>query len=208
MARPAGRTGLADALGAQRAVTDEKWKVDASHHVLEDRWIRVRADDCTTAEGAKVAPYYVLEYPDWVQVVAVSPQGQVLMVRQYRHAWGDYSVELPAGAMDPSDTGVLAAAARELIEETGCVGDSLEVIGSFSPNPATHANTIHTVLVKGAREVQAHADDPTERIEHFWVSPGEALELMRSGVMITSIQMASLFLALLRLGVLQAAEAS
>lgn len=183
-------------------MTDEKWKVDASRHVLEDRWLRVRADDCTTAEGAKIAPYYVLEYPDWVQIVALNPAGDVLLVRQYRHAYGDFSLELPAGAMDPKDRDPIAGAARELLEETGCVGKTLEVIGRFSPNPATHANTIHTVLVKDAVEVHAPHDDPTERIEHLWVSPGKAIALVMDGQIITSIQIASLLMGLLRLGVL------
>ena len=57
------------------------WRVQASRLALVDRWIRVRADDCLTAEGVEVAPFYVLEYPDWVHVVAVSPDQQILLIR-------------------------------------------------------------------------------------------------------------------------------
>ena len=66
----------------------QPWTVRSSRRVLHDRWISVRADDCVTAEGAEVSPFYVLEYPDWVNVVALDDENHVLLVRQYRHGLG------------------------------------------------------------------------------------------------------------------------
>jgi 8-oxo-dGTP pyrophosphatase MutT (NUDIX family) len=112
--RRRGATGsLTDAFSANRcplrksldiAMSDGKWRVTASRYIHKDRWIALRADDCVTDDGVPVAPYYVLEYPDWVEVVALDADDNVLLVRQYRHGMGDFSIELPAGGMDPGDT--------------------------------------------------------------------------------------------------------
>ncbi len=147
-----------------------------------------------------MAPYYVLEYPDWVQIVALNDRDEVLLIRQYRHALGDISLELPAGAMDPDDAGPLGAAHRELLEETGCVAGEAEVVGVFSPNPASHANRIHTVLMQGVRLTQAQKEDPSERIVTAWTPIPEAFALAVSGGMVTAIQVASLVSALAKVG--------
>jgi len=93
--------------------------VTRSRHVYRDRWISVRADDCVTASGVEVKPFYVLEYPDWVHVVAVDRYDHILLVRQYRHGLGEVSLELPGGMMDRMDVDPVAAGMRELLEETG-----------------------------------------------------------------------------------------
>lgn len=173
------------------------WRVQSSRYVCKDRWIAVRADDCVTDEGVEVAPFYVLEYPDWVQVVALDRAGRVLLVEQYRHAIGRLSVELPAGAMEPDDADPIAAAARELMEETGCAGSQLELIHTSSPNPATHTNQIHTVLARDARPAGEPQENATERITTRWVSAREAFDRAMSGDM-PSIQAAPLLAALWR----------
>lgn len=179
---------------------DGKWRVTASRHVHKDRWISLRADDCVTDDGVEIAPFYVLEYPDWVHVVALDPDDNVLLVRQYRHGLGDLSLEIPAGGMNAGETDPLAAAARELLEETGCAG-TLSLVGVTTPNPATHANRIHTILARDVVQVAAPSDDPTERIEPLWTPAAEVLRLALSGQMVASIQVASLLTALARAGV-------
>ena len=188
-------------------MTQAGWTVLASRHVHRDRWVSLRADDCLTADGTPVAPYYVFEYPDWVHVVALDEADNLLLVRQYRHGWGGWSVEIPAGMMDAEDPSPLAAAARELLEETGCAAERMEVISITSPNPATHTNRIHTVLARGVRRVQAQSLDATEAIETEWVSLPEALRLARSGEFVTAIQLASLYAALIAAGKLNVAVA-
>ena len=178
---------------------DGKWRVTASRYVHKDRWIAVRADDCLTEDGVSIAPYYVLEYPDWVHVVALDADHNVLLIRQYRHGLGDFSLELPAGAMDTADTDPLAAAARELLEETGYAG-AMSLVGRTAPNPANHKNRIHTVVARNITRVAAAADDPTERIELLWVPAGEAIRLVLDGEMVAAIQVASLLTGLVHAG--------
>jgi 8-oxo-dGTP pyrophosphatase MutT (NUDIX family) len=187
--------------------SDGKWRVAASRHVLKDRWISVRADDCVTDTGVEIAPYYVLEYPDWVHVVALDADDNVLLIRQYRHGGDLFSVELPAGMMDPGETDPLAAAARELMEETGCAGD-LTYVGQNSPNPATHTNRVHTVVARDVVAAGAPADDPTERIEAFWVSAAEALRMALNNELTSAIQLASLLTGLAQAGVVRMSVAA
>ena len=174
------------------------WRVQASRLVLVDRWIRVRADDCRTAEGVEVAPFYVLEYPDWVHVVAVSPDQQILLIRQYRHGVAAMSLELPAGGIDAAED-PLTAATRELLEETGCRGKRPRTVHSSPVNPASHSNRVHTVLIEGVQEMAAPAQDPTEVIESLWVSREAAYAAACSGEL-PALQAASLLAAYAQLG--------
>lgn len=175
----------------------QPWTTTSSECVVRDRWISVRADHCVTAEGTAVSPYYVLEYPDWVHVVALDGEENVVLVKQYRHALGRISLELPGGAMDVSDENAVAAAARELLEETG-FGNAgrMTLVGSHSPNPSSHANLMHTVLAENVVEVQPPLFDDIEILEVERVPYREAVRLAMSGAIMHSMHIASLLLGL------------
>jgi 8-oxo-dGTP pyrophosphatase MutT (NUDIX family) len=172
------------------------WTVDSTRYVLRDRWLSVRADDCVTRDGVSIAPFYVLEYPDWVQVVAIDTDDQIVLVRQYRHGLGAISLELPAGGMEPTDAGPLEAAARELAEETGCVARSLRLVASLSPNPASHSNRVHVVLAEGVEWAQSPEQDLTERLDILRKPVSEVVRLAVAGEMVQAIHVASLAVAL------------
>ena len=175
----------------------QPWKTKSSQRVLHDRWISVRADDCVTAEGVEISPYYVLEYPDWVHIVALDREEHVLLVRQYRHALGRVSLELPAGGVDAKDEGLLAAAARELLEETGFGNaERMTLVASHSPNTASHANSAHTVLAENVTAIQPPQYDEIEVLEVERVPYREALRLALSGAIPQSMHITSLVLGL------------
>jgi 8-oxo-dGTP pyrophosphatase MutT (NUDIX family) len=176
------------------------WTVKNSRVVIRDRWVKLRADDCMTAEGAEISPYYVLEYPDWVHIVALDDADHVVLVEQYRHGFGDLSLEVPAGAIDREDPSVLAAAARELEEETGYVAEQWRSFGKHSPNPATHTNFCHTVLALGARPSGRKLNDPTEQIKVVRVPVRDAARLAAEGTLTNAMQIASLAIALSAIG--------
>ena len=172
------------------------WTVTGSRHLHRDRWLSVRADDCVTQSGAIVAPFYVLEYPDWVHVVALDRADHVLLVRQYRHGLGGMSLELPGGMMDKADADPVAAGMRELAEETGYAGDDRRLIASLSPNPATHANRLHVVLAQNVEPRRETSLDETEDVFCERVPCAEAVRLALEGGIMHAAHAGLLLMAL------------
>jgi 8-oxo-dGDP phosphatase len=172
------------------------WTVRASRRLIGNRWIKVRSDECVTPDGVVVPDYYVLEYPGWVSVAALDADDNIILVRQYRHALGAVSLELPGGCIDDGETPV-EAGARELLEETG-YGDAarLTLVNSLSPNAAMNANLIHTVLAEGVSAIAAVEDDGVEVLEVERVPYREAIDLALRGAIMQSTHVASLFAAL------------
>lgn len=177
------------------------WSVTSSHLILADRWITLRADSCVTSAGHVIAPYYVLEYPDWVHVVALNENGEILLTQQYRHGAQKILWELPAGGVEKNDDSPLAAARRELLEECGCVATSWTLLNSLYANPANQVNRIHVYLASGVTHERPPANDPSERIVCKWMPPQEVLSLIDGMLFGQALHVCSLFLGLRRRGV-------
>ena len=105
-----------------------------------------------------------IDCPDWVNVIAVTPDGRMVLVEQYRHGTDDMTIEIPGGAVDPGEDPAISAA-RELEEETGYIADELIEIGTVEPNPAFLSNRCWTYLAIGCREDGQTHFDPSEEIE-------------------------------------------
>jgi ADP-ribose pyrophosphatase len=89
------------------------WRVLAKTTTYDDPWLKVRSETCIRADGHLISPYHVLEYPDWVNVVALTPSFEIVLVRQYRHAVSEILLELPCGVLAPSSEDAVSCAARE-----------------------------------------------------------------------------------------------
>lgn len=138
------------------------WTVLGSRVTFADRWLTIRSDDCATADGHRIGAYHVMESPDWVAVVALTPADEVLLVSQYRHGAAAIVTELPAGVIEAGDASPDAAASRELAEETGYAADRFVRLGWCHTNPARQDNRVHMVLAVDVAPSAARADDPTE----------------------------------------------
>lgn len=171
------------------------WSTKDSKYIFADRWIKVRADDCLTAEGKIIAPYYVLEYPHWVHMVVIDEKNRVLVTQQYRHGAKRIVMELPAGTMDKSDESPLAAAQRELMEETGYAGKFM-LAGIASPNPATHTNSVYTYLVTRPVKKETPKHDHFEVLNYKFMPLNKVLQLIERGEFAQAMHISSLFLAL------------
>jgi 8-oxo-dGTP pyrophosphatase MutT (NUDIX family) len=179
---------------------DPIWKVTASRHIVADRWIDLRADDCVTASGVTIAPYYVLRYPDWVNVVALTEADEVVLVRQYRHGAGAMITELPGGMMDPGET-LVHAAARELAEETGFGAEEMVPVCALFANPASHTNRIHTFAARGARLIGPPRLEAGEHgLSVRLMTVPELLAGLPNGVLEQAMQVSALLLGLAALG--------
>jgi ADP-ribose pyrophosphatase len=153
----------------------------------------VRRDRARSPRTGREHDVTILETPNWVNVVALTPDGKAVLVRQFRHGTGRVTLEIPGGAVDPSDRSPLAAAKRELREETGYVARRWTRIGVVDPNPAIQTNSCWTFLAEGARLAGAPDPDPGEEIEVVLV-PEDRLEfLARRGVIRHSLVIAAFY---------------
>ncbi|OGL88087.1 hypothetical protein A3H75_01750 [Candidatus Uhrbacteria bacterium RIFCSPLOWO2_02_FULL_51_9] len=171
------------------------WRVKSSRVLLEDRWIKVRADKCVTSDGIVISPYYVLEYPNWVHMVVVNNKNQILITKQYRHGARDIFFELPCGTQDVEDGSPLEAAKRELLEETGYKGDFI-LAGETSPNPANHSNMIYTFLVTNLVKYSQPKDNPSEVLNCKFIDVERVLAMIDEGKFKQALHISSLMLGL------------
>jgi 8-oxo-dGTP pyrophosphatase MutT (NUDIX family) len=172
------------------------WKVRASRIVHHDRWIKLRADDCVTENGVEIAPFYVLENAVTVNVVALDTSDNVLLLRQYRHGAGTISLELPCGRLEPHEHDPIAAAARELLEETGYAASRMSPVARLSPNAANHTGWAHIILAENVTQIQAPQPEPSEDLEIQITPYHEAVQLAMSGAIIQAMHVAGLLIAL------------
>jgi 8-oxo-dGTP pyrophosphatase MutT (NUDIX family) len=171
------------------------WTVLNSHTLLQDRWIHVRAEACETARGVRVEPYYLLDNPAFVHVIALDDADNIVMVRQYRHGSRAMSLELPGGIIDSEDSSIEAAGGRELLEETGYELLNLELVASLSMDPARYTKPIHFLFGRGARRIGRPALDETEDIEVVTLPLRQAIALALDGGIIHAAHVAGLMIA-------------
>jgi len=158
----------------------ESWTFLDSREVSNERIFRMRHDRYRFEPTAAERDFVVLDSPDWVNVVPVTGDGQVVLIRQYRHGIRQVTLEIPGGMVDP-DESPREAALRELEEETGYVADRARLLGRIAPNPAILNNRCHMFLAEGCRRVADPKLDPFERIEVVLRPLAEIPEMVRSG---------------------------
>jgi ADP-ribose pyrophosphatase len=172
-------------------MTIKPWKILSSTHLRD----RIRLDQCELPNG-HIIEGTVFEFRNWVTVLALTKQQEVVLIRQYRHGAQKVIVELPGGVMDAEDENTLFAARRELQEETGYTSDRLIQVGCVSPNPAMQTNLIYSFLALDAEKVSDQHLDEAEDIEVFLKPLDDVVAMAKNGELLQSMQVSTVFFTL------------
>lgn len=168
------------------------WIREAPEPLIETRVFAVRRHWARSPTREQRAPFVVIDCADWVNVIARTPAGEVVLVEQYRHGTDEVTVEIPGGIVDPGEDFVTAAL-RELAEETGYrpldPGAAVQ-IGLVQPNPAIQSNRCATVLVDGVVPGEA-SPDPNEELGVRLACMDEVQALLRDGTITHALVVAA-----------------
>lgn len=175
----------------------QPWDVLSSDYMSRKPWLTLRQDCVRLPNGTLIEDYNILEYPDWVNIIAVTTEGMVVLVRQYRHGIRAVHYELPAGICDATDPSPEHTARRELLEETGYGGGDWSLWSTLSANPGTHSNRSRTYLANGVGLLQPPQLEATEDLRVHLVSPDEVHRILAAGEVMQALHAAPLWQFLL-----------
>lgn len=171
---------------------DKKWKILSSDYPLKSKWLNVRKDKVRMPKGVELDDFYILEYRDWINVIAITEEGKFVLERQYRHGTQTVEYEICAGVIEKGEE-PLVAAQRELYEETGFGGGEWSIYCVTAPNPAAMTNRNYTFLAKGVKQISSQHLEKSEDIDVIVVSREEVKKILKEGKMMQGIMQAPLW---------------
>lgn len=170
-----------------------RWEKLGQRLQLQTRVFEVRGTRYRHPGRQTEREFVVIHAPDWVNVVAVTTDERIVLVRQFRYGIDEFSLEVPGGVMEAGEDPVTAGL-RELREETGFAGQSARLLGSVHPNPAIQSNRCHFVLVEGAVRSHELEWDPDEEI-HVTAQPvSEVLAVAHAGGIVHGLALNALMM--------------
>lgn len=169
------------------------WIKVGSNPVGDFRIFQIREDTRISPRTQKPHPFYVIDCVDWVNVIALTPRREIVMIEQFRHGSDTVELEVPGGMIDPRDASPEAAGLRELREETGYEGCNARVIGNVFPNPAIMSNRCYTVLVESCECLHPIELDHGEDIATRLVPVDQIGDLVAEGKIRHSLVVVALY---------------
>lgn len=159
----------------------KKWKIQEKEVVYENKIFRIKRERCIIPRTGKSYAYFYEDSPDWVNVVPLTISNKVVLIKQYRHAIREFTLEIPGGIIDKEDKSPLQTGKRELLEETGYGGGRFKMIGICRPNPAIINNKAYIFLARGVKKITVPEPDSTEEIEVVEIPISRIARLIREG---------------------------
>ena len=176
-----------------KKLENRKWEVLKSTPLLNlGPWLNVRQEEVLLPTGTIIPSWFVMEFPNWINVIAITKEGDFVMIDQYRHALGETHYELVAGVVDEGET-PLQAAQRELSEETGFGGGNWQQFMMLSPNPTNHTNISYTFLATDVEQIGEPHQEPSEDIHIHILTRQEVEQLLHDGEIIQALHAAPLW---------------
>lgn len=175
------------------------WKTVSSEILFQDRWLKIRSESCLTPAGKIIEPYYVIDYPNWANALALTQEGQVILVKIYRHGLGEAILELPGGNIDGTEESPETAIQREFLEETGYAFEQVERVHEISPNPANHSNKAYGFLLTGGKKIAAPQLEESESLEVVLMDLNDFKQLLFDNQLVQAMHVTTAFYALRKL---------
>lgn len=176
-----------------KKLENRKWEVLKSTPLLNlGPWLNVRQEEVLLPTGTIIPSWFVMEFPNWINVIAITKEGDFVMIDQYRHALGETHYELVAGVVDEGEK-PLQAAQRELSEETGFGGGNWQQFMMLSPNPTNHTNISYTFLATDVEQIGEPHQEPSEDIHIHILTRQEVEQLLHDGEIIQALHAAPLW---------------
>lgn len=179
--------------GPGQASPIHPWPLLASQVLHTFPIFSLRQDTRRSPRTGSTHSFLVLDSSDWVNVVPVTSQGNLVLIRQVRHATATIVWEIPGGMVDPEDQNPEAAAQRELLEETGYEAENFRFLGVVHPNPAILNNRCHTFLAENVSPCQAQKLDGAEDIEVLETPWNEIPKMIDQGEITHSLVLMAIF---------------
>jgi len=169
------------------------WEKLESKKIFDHQWLDI--DNCSflLPNGHKALDYYILNYNDWISVIAITQEGKFVMEKQYRPGIGKVSLEICGGVIDNTDHSPEEAARRELSEETGYEGGTWSHFDTLCPNAGIQTNVVHLFIAEGVELRSAEQQEDTEDISTFLMDKQEVKEALMKGEIIQAIHSAALW---------------
>ncbi|HUF04498.1 MAG TPA: NUDIX hydrolase [Aridibacter sp.] len=168
----------------------DKWRVTSREKIADCRVFEVSARKSVDGDGRE-GTFYVIESPDWVNVIPVTENGRIVLVEQFRHGTEELTLEIPGGMVDEGETPA-ECASRELTEETGYVAGELVYLGKSRPNPAIQNNWIHHFAALGCAKDGEQSFDEHEKIAVREVDAEDLDRLIENSVITHSLVLAGI----------------
>jgi ADP-ribose pyrophosphatase len=170
----------------------ETWKRIKSEEIADCRVFKVREDFCQRASDQKESTFFVIECPNWVNVIALTKEKEVVLIEQYRQGTEEITLEIPGGMVDGGENYV-DAANRELVEETGYSSNNVVYLGKSRPNPAIQNNWMFHYLALDCEKTEDTAFDEHESLVTKLVPLAEIENLIKSGEITHSLVLAGFY---------------
>ncbi|MFM7203513.1 MAG: NUDIX hydrolase [Myxococcota bacterium] len=170
----------------------KRWRIEEVRVVARFPIFEISERPSVSAMSGRAHPFYVMDSAEWVNIIPVTPEGEVVLVRQWRHGLQQFTLEIPGGLVDPGES-PRTSAIRELLEETGYTSEEVELLGVISPNPAIQSNFCHTFIARNARQVATPNPEGTEEIEVVTLPVSTLRALARAGQIQHALVMVALY---------------
>ncbi len=159
---------------------EKKWTILESEYVIRNKFLTVRKDHIRQPSGVEIPDYWVLEYPEWVNVIAIDKEGRFIIERQYRHGVAQTLYEIPAGCVEKGED-PLEAAQRELSEETGYEGGTWQKLLTLCPNGTSMNNWAHCYVARNVEKKRDAHQEKTEDIDVLLLTKEEVFKMLTNG---------------------------